>query len=288
LRWVLASTPWEAIVAIASGAIVATIITITMATFERLGLRLRGYRRLSRDEVRRVAPLVQEIADGMDLDGLPRFAISDMVIPNAWTHMRTIVITSGLLQMLDDAELRAVLAHELKHWRCGDAVGLHIVWAASWPLAVTFNVGMLIAGRRQATVVAPSAKFRGFLSLIGWAIAWPAWVILKVIIAPTVAAFQRRYEYEADAAAAQLGDAAAMMSALRKMSAFEGGRSGWEDVMAATHPPTELRVEKLQAPKPDDADYQEDELRGPSWKEARRIIVSLIRPTSDASATSDE
>ena len=149
LRYVLAATPWEAIVALATGALFATIITVAMATFERTGLRIRGYRRLSRDEVRRVAPLIREIAEAMELDGLPRFAMADTVIPNAWTHMRTIVITSGLLQTLDDAELRAVLAHELQHWRSGDAVGLHIVWAAAWPIAITYNIGMLIAGNKQ-------------------------------------------------------------------------------------------------------------------------------------------
>ncbi len=276
LRYVLASTPWEAIVAIASGALVATLITVAMATFERLGLRIRGYRRLSRDEVRRVAPLVREVAEAMELDGLPRFAMADMVIPNAWTHMRTIVITTGLLQTLDDAELRAVLAHELQHWRSGDAVGLHIVWAAAWPIAVTYNIGMLIAGQRQGMGVGPPGRFRGIMVLLGWIIAWPAWVILTIVIAPTVAVSQRRYEYSADAAAGSLGYAAAMISALGKMGAFEGGRTGWEQAMTATHPPTELRIEALQPPKPDDTEYQEEELRGPGWQEITRILRSVV------------
>lgn len=276
LRYVLASTPWEAIVAIISGAIVATLITVAMATFERLGLRIRGYRRLSRDEVRRVAPVVREVAEAMELHGLPRFAMTDNVIPNAWTHMRTVVITSGLLQTLDDAELSAVLAHELQHWRSGDAVGLHVVWAAAWPIAVTYNIGMLIAGQRQGMGVGPPGRFRGIMVLIGWVIAWPAWVILRLVIAPTVAVSQRRYEYNADAAAGSLGYASAMISALRKMGAFEGGRTGWEQAMTATHPPTELRIEALQAPKPDDAEYQEEELHGPGWQEIKRIVTSFV------------
>jgi len=69
-----------------------------------------------------------------------------------------------------------------------------------------------------------------------------------------------------------------MISALRKMGAFEGGRTGWEQAMTATHPPTELRIEALQAPKPDDAEYQEDELRGPGADEVGRILRSLLRP----------
>ena len=125
---------------------------------------------------------------------------------------------------------------------------------------------MLIAGNKQGMGVGPPSKFRGVLVLIGWVIAWPAWVILTVVVAPTVAVSQRRYEYAADAAAGNLGYAAAMISALRKMGAFEGVRTGWEQAMNATHPPTELRIEALQPPKPDDAQYQEGELRGPGWQ----------------------
>jgi Zn-dependent protease with chaperone function len=278
LRYILAETPWEAVVALATGAVLATAITVTMATFERLGLRIRGYRRLSRDEVRRVAPLVRDIAEATDLDGLPRFAIDDSVIPNAWSHMRTIVITTVLLQTLDDAELRAVLTHELRHWQSGDAVGLHVVWAAAWPIAITYNIGMLIAGKRQGMGVGAPSNAKGLLVLIGWVIAWPAWVVLTLVIAPATAATQRRYEYDADAAAARLGYAAAMISALRKMGAFEGGRTGWEQAMNATHPPTELRIEALQAPKPDDAQYQEDDLHGPGWAEVKRVAGGLLRP----------
>lgn len=42
--------------------------------------------------------------------------------------------------------------------------------------------------------------------------------------------------------------------------------------MAATHPPVELRLEALQAALPDDWEYQEEELRGPSKTEIRRLL----------------
>jgi len=71
-----------------AGAVIAGMILLNVAAFERLGLRIRGYRRLSRDEVRRVAPLVKQVADAMELPALPRFAMADTVVPNAWTHMR--------------------------------------------------------------------------------------------------------------------------------------------------------------------------------------------------------
>jgi hypothetical protein len=61
------------------------------------------------------------------------------------------------------------------------------------------------------------------------------------------------------------------------MGAFESGRTGWEAAMAATHPPTELRLEALQAPRPDDWEYHEDELRGPSRAEIHRLFGGLGR-----------
>jgi Zn-dependent protease with chaperone function len=135
---------------------------VLVAAFERATLRIRGYRRLSREEVRRVAPLVKGVADALELDGLPRFSMSDAPMPNAWTHMRTIVLTTGLFQMLDDDELTAVLAHELHHWRNGDAVGLRIVWAASLPIALLLDLGSWVAGGIGAAARNSEAAPGGF------------------------------------------------------------------------------------------------------------------------------
>jgi hypothetical protein len=86
------------------------------------------------------------------------------------------------------------------------------------------------------------------------------------------AASHRRYEYEVDNAALEISFGTELSAALRKMTAFEGGRTGWEQAMAATHPPVELRLEALQPVEPDDWEYQEDELRAPTWQEVRRIL----------------
>lgn len=265
---------------IISGAIIAAFLVVGSAAFERLGLRIRGYRRLSRDEARRLAPLVKEIAETMDLPGLPRFAMSDQLVPNAWAQMRTIVLTTGLLQTLDDSELRAILVHELSHWRNGDAVGLQCVWAAAWPVVLLYNLGTIIGGQTPSDRIVVSNSLASAIRwIVALLVAWPAWVMTKLIIAPLTAASQRRYEYGADAVAYEFGLGAQMSSALRKISAFEAGRTGWEAAMTATHPPTELRLEALQAPRPDHWEYHEDELRGPSWPEVRRLFGGLSHVT---------
>ena len=260
------------VISILSGAVLAVLIIIAVALFERLFLRLRGYRRLSRAEVRRISPSVKDAADAMNLAALPRFAMADNVLPNAWTHMRTIVLTTGLLTTLTDQELQAVLVHELEHWRKGDAVGLRFVWAAAWPVAILYNLGMSLTG--QTPEGRPRGRVTGsLLALVGWIIAFPSWVLTKLIILPLVAASQRRYEYDADKAASDLGLGDDLASALPKLTAFEGGRTGWERAMTATHPPTQLRLDALAPVQQDDWYYQEGELRRPTWKEARRLLT---------------
>ncbi len=102
--------------------------------------------------------------------------------------------------------------------------------------------------------------------------------MIKFLIVPVVSSSQRRYEYGADAAAARIGYAGSLSSALRQMAVWESGRTGWEQAMAATHPPTELRLEALEAPKADDFEYQEDELGPPSKHELRRLLMFWKRP----------
>lgn len=267
--------PFESIISIGIGFIITIIIVVLQASYERFGLRLRGYRRLSRGEVRRIAPLIKVVADALDLPSLPRLAMADTPIPNAWTHMRTIVLTTGLLQTLDDGELQAVLAHELHHWAKGDSVGLHAVTAAAWPIALTYTIGMWLAGQNPKAQEAGMSPPRSFLALIGWLFAWPAFLITKYVIVPVTATSQRRYEYEADAAAARIGLAGSLATALTKLSAFESGRTSWEEAMQATHPPVELRIEALQPAAPDDWQYQEEELLGPTGREVRRLFFGL-------------
>lgn len=51
-----------------------------------------------------------------------------------------------------------------------------------------------------------------------------------------VASRSREQEYAADAAAKSAGYGEALHAALTYLGDFEGGRSGWEQVVAATHP----------------------------------------------------
>jgi Zn-dependent protease with chaperone function len=177
--------------------------------------------------------------------------------------MRHIVLSTALLDVLEPDELQAVLAHELHHWRRGDSVSLRIVWAAGLPISLLYNLGCVLSGRNKpdanVTVQIPSA-YRDIAGLFGWFLLWPTWVVMKLIIGPLTASHGRQCEYEADAAAADVGLSQPLVTALRQITQFEPGRSGWEQVLMASHPATELRIEALQAKRPDDDDFQEGPL----------------------------
>jgi len=61
----------------------------------------------------------------------------------------------------------------------------------------------------------------------------------------------RESEYQADALTASLGDEyrAGLRAALGEFQDWEAPRTGWEDVLHATHPPIEHRLQRLETPQ---------------------------------------
>lgn len=256
----LFGNPTRLRVTLISGLILSVLIVVVISFIEPQLLRARAYRQLTTGEARRVAPLVYQVETKLGLRSLPLFAMAEVSVPNAWTHTRTVVLTTGLLDTLDDdAELRAVIAHELHHWIVGDAVGLRLVWACAWPIAVAYNAGVCLSGIDLSNEK-PQRLPRSWVGWIGWFLLWPTWLLSNAVIAPLVAMRQRKHEFDADAAAARIGEAAALSSALEKMSAFEAGRTGWEYAMTRHHPSTALRRERLAPARPDDDEYRQEPL----------------------------
>lgn len=257
--YLLFSNPLQVFGSLLSGAILGVLLVAFIAQFEADLLRMRGYRRPSRDEVRSISPHVQAVGAAMHLSTFPRFVISDSAMPGAWTHMRHIVLSTALIDSLEPGQLRAVIAHEMHHWRHGDAVALRIVWAVAWPVALLYNLGCWLSGRGRGGNDSSRAP-RTLVQIIGWVFLWPTWLITRYLIGPAVAVRGRQQEYEADAVTKSMGLSESLIGALRTIALFEPARSGWEAVMMASHPPTQLRIEALQQPRSDDGDYQEGDL----------------------------
>src|SRR5262249_42507519 len=130
----------------------------------------------------------------------------------------SITVTSGLINALDDAEVEAVLGHELTHIRNGDVrmlvIAVVIAGVISFVAELVFRLvlqgGFRWGGGRSSS----DRKSAGFAVLIAFALVAIAW-LLSIIIR---FALSRRREYLADAGSVELTkNPDAMISALRKI-----------------------------------------------------------------------
>jgi Zn-dependent protease with chaperone function len=139
----------------------------------------------------------------------------------------------------DTDAVAGVIAHEVAHWRAGDAVTMAWGKGVALPLALVYGLA----------VRAEQAAQWGPARLLVRVVLWSVTATMRGLVVPVHARHWRACEYAADAAAAAAGYGDGLYRALASLRAsFDGARSGWEASMLATHPPTELRLERLEAP----------------------------------------
>jgi Zn-dependent protease with chaperone function len=217
----------------ATGLVISTLIAMVTVQLEPMSMKMRGYRRLSDRELKRAQPVIDDVCTAMHVTQRPTFLVHDVMVPGAWTHCHHIVLTKRSLD-LDQAQLSALIAHEMSHYLSGDGVFSVLVWACALPVAVVANL--------QSVSQRGLGPFLGFLTAL---VFWPALLLLRFVIGPALAGWSRTVEYRADAAAAEAGFGSGLIQLLDLIKVFEPARSGWSTVIAATHPPTELRIEAL-------------------------------------------
>jgi heat shock protein HtpX len=174
-----------------------------------------------------------------------------------------VTVTTGLLERLDNAEVEAVLAHELTHIRNGDVrmmvVAVIIAGVISFAAELFFR-GMFRSGIRVGRSSGGGGNRKGggaalaiLVAVVLIAVAWFLSIVIRF-------ALSRAREYLADAGAVELTkNPDAMIGALRKIEGrgelpgvtsavmemcVDNPRSGFVDLFAS-HPSIDARVAVL-------------------------------------------
>lgn len=225
---------------------------------------------ISRMEQPRLYNLLENLCISRGIP-MPRLKIMDTPALNAFAsglnqRQYAITVTSGLMTQLDDAELEAVLGHELTHIRNGDVrlmvIAVVIAGIIGFVAELLFRLlfrGALFSGRSRRSNNDDNRRGSGgaFIAiLIAAALIALAWFVSVLIRF----ALSRSREYLADAGSVELTrNPDAMIMALRKIEGrgeltqapsavmemcVDNPRSGFVDLFA-THPPIQDRIDAL-------------------------------------------
>ena len=249
-----------------TGVVIAFIIAAVMNFMsywfsDKIVLSMYRANEISREEAPWLHEIVEDLARRADIPKPPIYLVP-MEQPNAFATGRgpghaAVAVTRGILEILDQEELRGVLAHELAHIKNRD------VLIASIAATIAGAISMIVNWLQWALIFGfgRDEEDNNPLSLVG--------SILLIIITPIIAAIiqmaiSRSREYLADETGAYIcGCPLALASALEKIHNYvtqvpaqvnEGtshlfienplkGEGLLE--LLSTHPSTEKRIARL-------------------------------------------
>lgn len=247
--------------------IISTIVALIYAAIQyffstQLAIMMTGAKKANRRDNRRLYNIVENLTITAGLP-MPEVYIIDDPAPNAFATGRdpdhaVVAATTGLIDIMDDKELTAVMAHELSHVKNYDIRVSAIAFALVCVIGFLSDIGfrMMRYSRKNDKENSPVGLFM---------------IIFTAIFAPLAAsiaqmAVSREREYLADISAVEITRyPEGMISALKKLEEHSRPMARQNAATEAmfinsplrkqainlfsTHPPIEKRIERLEHAK---------------------------------------
>ena len=247
-------------------AIWVIVVAIVYAFFQyfaasKLAVSMAGGRKIEKKDNPRLYNIVENLSITTGLP-MPEVYIVNDPSPNAFATGRdpehaVVAATTGLLDLMDDKELSAVMAHEMSHVKNYDIRLDMIIFGLTCVVGVIADVGLRMM--RYSSRRSRDDDQNPIVLLVG---------IVALVLAPVVAAIgkmaiSREREYLADMSAVEITRyPEGMISALRKLGADKQPMKNQSSSMEAmyikeplssrlfsTHPSIDKRIERLENAK---------------------------------------
>ena len=236
---------------------IAVAILINFGTYwysDKIVLKMYKAQPASKTEYPKLYKMVRDLAKKAKMP-MPKLYILAQAAPNAFATGRdpkhaAVAVTNGALELLTDAELKGVLAHEMSHILHRDT----LIMTVAATVAGVISYIAIIA--RFSAIFGMGDGDNNILGLLVIAILTP---ILAMIIQ---LAISRSREYMADEGGARLvGSGKSLASALEKLDGysrripFRGASKATSHMfitnpfrggLLSTHPPVKERVKRLR------------------------------------------
>jgi len=247
------------------GAIIILYNIITYVNSDKIALASVGARPADPGEYQILHNVVEEVAIAAGIPK-PKVYIMNELQPNAFATGRnpnnaSICVTTGLLSIMNRAELQGVVAHEMSHIRNYDIFLMTVIGIVAGLIIILRSVafrGMWFGMGERRRDRDSGGGGGNIIAIIGLVLA----IIAPLLVIIIRAAISRQREYLADATGAYIvRDPYGLASALKKIGDYKKPMRTATDATAhmfisnpfagerllATHPPIEERVKRLMS-----------------------------------------
>lgn len=242
------------------------IVAIVYAVFQyyassSIAMAMTGAREITKKDNPRLYNTVENLSITTGLP-MPKVYIIDDPAPNAFATGRdpkhaSVAATTGLIDIMDNKELTAVMAHEMSHVKNYDIRVSMIVFGLVCVIGLISDIAfrmMFYGNRRRNNEGSP----------VGYVLIIVAAILSPLVAAVAQMAVSRQREYLADASAVNITRyPEGMIDALKKLQSHSQPmkcqniaaeamwinnplKKGFFSNLLSSHPPIEKRIERLE------------------------------------------